>query len=283
MLSHALICAAQNQDTDAVAAVLEAAEPYVREAAARHVGTAAVSSAGHADLFEELCQEGRLAALEALGTYRPDKGAQYTTHAYRRIHMRIYEAANGGRDNGATPDQRATFLRCLGVVGGDWEAAEYLCTILPGDGHRMSAETAGHVRRVMQGTDSLDAPAGVRGAEGETIPLVESLADPYSLGLPDDLIEARDLDRRQRAQRIALAHALLATVDDRKAQVLRLTYGVAPDPHLANEDGSPDNAAIAEVMGIDRANTVAVMRTRTLAKLRAVAERVSEELEDEAA
>lgn len=265
-----------------MAAVLEAAEPYVREAAARHVESAAMSSAGHADLFEELCQEGRLAALEALGTYNPHKGTQYTTHAYRRIHMRIYEAANGGADNGATADQRATFLRCLGVVGGDWEAAEYLCTVLPGAGHRMSSETAGHVRRVMQGTDSLDAPAG-RGSDGETIPLVESLADPYGLGVPDDLIEARDLDRRQRAQRIALAHALLATVDDRKAQVLRLTYGIAPDPHLANEDGSPDNAAIAEVMGIDRANTVAVMRTRTLAKLRTVAERVSEEMENEAA
>ncbi|MFD9813962.1 sigma factor [Streptomyces sp. NPDC059080] len=282
MLSPALVCDAQNQDPQAVAAVLEAAEPYIKDAAKRHVRTAAAASAGSSDLFDELCQEGRLATLEALRTYRDDKGAQFTTHAYRRIHMRVYEAANGGTDLGATADQRSTFLSCMAVVGGDWEAAEYLCTVLPGSGHRMSPETAGHVRRVMQGISSLDAPTPTRTA-GESVALLETLTDPRGLGLPDDLVEARDLNQNQRAQRIALAHALLANLDDRKAQVLRLTYGIAPEPHLANADGSPDNAAIAQVMGIDRPNSVAVMRTRTLAKLRQVVEKIAEELEREAA
>ncbi|MEV3856091.1 sigma factor [Streptomyces sp. NPDC050095] len=242
---------------------------------------AALSSAGPRDVYDELCQEGRLATLEALKTYRDDRGAQFTTHAYRRIHMRVYEAANGGADLGATADQRATFLTCMGVVGGDWEAAEYLCTVLPGSGHRMSAETAAHVRRVLQGVTSLDASA-VRD-HGETIPLVETLADPNGLGVPQDLVDARDLDRAERSRRIALARALLATLDDRKARVLRLTYGIDPEPHLINEDGTPDNAAIARVMGIDRPNTVAVMRTRTLAKLRSIAEQVADDLDDAAA
>ncbi|WP_172384879.1 sigma-70 family RNA polymerase sigma factor [Streptomyces sp. MNP-20] len=268
MHDAALIRAAQTGDAEATAQILEGLEGMIyRLAEGRLKG----QSGAYADRLEDLRQEGRLAALEALAAYDPEGGAKFSTYAHPRIRGAIFDGANPA--GAATADAVATFKRCLGVVGGNMEAAEYLATVLPGAGHKMSAATAHVVRLALEGVESLDAP-GTR--DEESFPLAEALADPRGYGVPEDLVEPSDRVRQERERKTALAHALLESLTERAGRVVRMTYGFAPEPHLYDgydQDGLPvpDHKAIAEVLEITVATSRQTLK-RALDRMRQMVE-----------
>ncbi|ARF55099.1 sigma-70 family RNA polymerase sigma factor [Streptomyces gilvosporeus] len=280
MLCPALIRAAQNGDTEATAQVLESLEGMIYRLAEKRMAHTPGLSAGYGDRLDDLRQEGRVAALEALARYDPKGGAKFSTYAHTRIQGAIQDDANTTSGPAISADAVATFKRCLGVVGGDMEAAEYLATILPSSSHRLSAETSLLVRQVLEGTESLDAPAdpggnkattpGGRGTVGDT------LADPYRYGVLEDLVEPRDVARHDRARKAALAHALLETLHGNADRIVRMVYGFDPEPHLHagyDRDGLPvpDHAAIAEALGITVATSRQTLK-RALDRLRRAVE-----------
>ncbi|KIZ17308.1 sigma-70 family RNA polymerase sigma factor [Streptomyces natalensis] len=271
MLCPALIRAAQNGDTEATAQALESLEGMIYRLAEQRMAHTPVLSAGYGDRLDDLRQEGRVAVLEALARYDPEGGAKFSTYAHTRIRGAIWDTANTATGPAVSADAVATFKGCMGIVGGDMEAAEYLATVLPNSGHRLSAETSLQVRWVLEGTESLNAPDPAS-REGDT--LGESLADPYRYGVPEDLVEPRDVARQDQARKAALAHALLETLHGNADRVVRMTYGFGPEPHLFNgydRDGLPvpDHTAIAEALGITVATSRQTLK-RALDRLRNV-------------
>ncbi|MGW7270790.1 sigma-70 family RNA polymerase sigma factor [Streptomyces sp. NPDC054864] len=273
MLDVAQIRAAQNGDAEAKAQVVDSLEGLIFRLAEKRAAQSAGQSGNYGDRLDDLRQEGRVAVLEALAAYDPEGGAKFSTYAHHRIQGAIFDDANTAGAASVSADAVATFKGCLGVVGGDMEAAEYLATVLPSSGHRMSAGTAHLVRLVLEGVESLDAPAG-RDADGQT--MGDALLDPYSYGVPDDLVEPSDLARRDRERKRALATALLETLNGNADRVVRMTYGFDPEPHLYagyDRDGLPvpDHNAIAELLEITVATSRQTLK-RALDRMRKVAD-----------
>ncbi|UQA94949.1 sigma-70 family RNA polymerase sigma factor [Streptomyces halobius] len=269
MLCPALIRAAQNGDTEATAQVLDSLEGMIYRLAEKCMAHTPGLSAGYGDKLEDLRQDGRVAALEALARYNPEGGAKFSTYAHSRIKGAVLDSASGRSGPTISADAVATFKGCMGIVGGDLEAAEYLATVLPSSSHRLSAETSLRVRQVLEGTVFLDA-MDPTSREGE--PLAEGLADPYRYGVPEDLVEPRDVAIQDRARKAALAHALLEKLHGNADRVVRMTYGFDPEPHLFNgydADGLPipDHSAIAEALGITVATSRQTLK-RALDRLR---------------
>ncbi len=142
----AAIRAAQNGDETATLAVLDSVEGIVRRAV-QHRWRPGMD-------VDDMVQEGRVAALEALKRYDPEGGAKFSTYTYLRITRTVADYAATPPTVHVPPRAVATFRACLGNVGGDTEAAEYLATLLPGPGHRMSAATAHAVRVALQPAES---------------------------------------------------------------------------------------------------------------------------------
>ncbi|MFE7317697.1 sigma-70 family RNA polymerase sigma factor [Streptomyces sp. NPDC057555] len=234
--------------------MLEDLEGLVYRLAEKRVARSTGVTAGYGDALHDLRQEGRVAALEALHRYGPDGGARFSTYAHARIKGAMSDSANARSGPTISPSAVATFKGCLGIVGGDMEAAEYLATVLPSSHHRLSAETAHMVRQALEGAESLDGPAHAADA---FVSLSDTMADPHRYGAPEDLVEAVDVARHDQARKAALAHALLETLNGNAARIVRMAFGFEPETHLHNgydRDGLPIPAhtAIAEALGITR-------------------------------
>ncbi|WP_431980814.1 sigma-70 family RNA polymerase sigma factor [Streptomyces qinglanensis] len=270
MFSPSLIRAAQNGDQEATAQVLEGLEGMVYRLAEQRMAHTPGLAAGYGDKLDDFRQEGRVAALEALHRYDPDGPAKFSTYAYTRIKGAIWDGSTGRSGPAVSADAVMTFKKCMGIVGGDMEAAEYLVTVLPSRHHRLSAGAAHMVRLALEGTESLDAPDPTSREGG---PVGEALADPNGYGVPDDLVEPSDMARQDRARKHALAHSLLATLHGNADRIVRMTFGFDPEPHLFNgydADGLPipDHGAIAEALGITVATSRQTLK-RALDRLRA--------------
>ncbi|GAU67321.1 hypothetical protein SSP35_04_04090 [Streptomyces sp. NBRC 110611] len=72
-----------------------------------------------------------MAALEALHRYDSDGGAKFSTYAYTRIKGAIWDGSTSRSGPAVSADAVMTFKKCIGIVGGDMEAAEYLVTLPP--------------------------------------------------------------------------------------------------------------------------------------------------------
>ncbi|MHB6906049.1 DNA polymerase [Streptomyces sp. DB-54] len=215
-------------------------------------------------------QEGRVAALEALRRYDPDGGALFSTYAHARIKGAMTDSANTSSGPTVSADAVATFKGCLGIVGGDMEAAEYLATVLPSSHHRLSAETAHRVRQALEGAESLDGPAHAGDA---FVSLSDTMADPHRYGVPEDLVEPADEARHDQARKAALANALLETLSGNAARIVRMVFGFEPETHLFsgydhNGLPIPDHTAIAQELGITPATSRQTLK-RALDRLRA--------------
>ncbi|WP_411140084.1 sigma-70 family RNA polymerase sigma factor [Streptomyces sp. x-80] len=265
MLCPALIRVAQNGDTEATAQVLNSLEGMIYHLAEKRLR----HRPDFTDRVEDLRQEGRVAVLEALASHDPSRGSKFSTYAHHYIRGAMSFATNPASGPTVSNETLATFKGCLGVVGGDMEAAEYLATVLPGAGHRMSPATAHLARLALEGVESLDAPAG----NEETFSLGEALADPHALVVPEGLAGSSDLARQDRERKAALAHALLETLTGNAGRIVRMVFGFEPETHLFNgydHDGLPipDHAAIAEALGITQAASRQTLK-RALDRLRA--------------
>ncbi|MEW1673020.1 sigma-70 family RNA polymerase sigma factor [Streptomyces noursei] len=265
-----LIRAAQNGDQAATTQILEGLEGLVYRLAEKRVTCSPDVTAGYGDALDELRQEGRVAALEALRRYDPDGGARFSTYAHARIKGAMADSANASSGPTVSADAVATFKGCLGIVGGDIEAAEYLATVLPSRHHRLSAETAHRVRQALEGTESLDGPAHAGDA---FVSLNDTLTDPYRYGVPEDLVEPADEARHDQARKAALANALLETLNGNAARIVRMVFGFEPETHLFNgydHNGLPipDHTAIAKELGITPATSRQTLK-RALDRLRA--------------
>ncbi|MEU7186455.1 sigma-70 family RNA polymerase sigma factor [Streptomyces sp. NPDC045369] len=270
MFSPALIRSAQSGDAEATAQVLENLEGMIYRLAETRVTHSPGLAAGYGDALDDLRQEGRVAALEALARYNPDGGAKFSTYAHTRIKGAMHDTANTRSGPTVSADAIATFKGCLGVVGGDMEAAEFLATVLPSSHHRLSAKTAHMARLALEGVESLDAPLKSAAGEAGTATLGDSLAAPDQV--PADLADASDAARQDRERKHALAHALLESLHGNADRIVRMVYGFAPEPHLfdgydANGLPIPDHKAIAEALDINVATSRQTLK-RALDRLR---------------
>ncbi|MEU5305987.1 sigma-70 family RNA polymerase sigma factor [Streptomyces noursei] len=276
MLCPALIRAAQTGDAEATAQVLDGLEGMIYRLAEKQIR----HRPDFTDRMDDLRQEGRMAVLEALASHDPARGAKFSTYAHHYIRGALSFATNPASGPTVSDETLATFKGCLGVVGGDMEAAEYLATVLPGAGHRMSPAMAHLARLTLEGVESLDAPADPGGskatAPGSMGTIGDRLADPHRYGVPEGLVEPSDLARQDRERKAALAHALLETLNGNAERVVRMVFGFDPEPHLHNGYDArglpiPDHAAIAEALGITQATSRQTLK-RALDRLRAAIE-----------
>ncbi|KWT60582.1 hypothetical protein ADL21_18160 [Streptomyces albus subsp. albus] len=270
MLCPVQIRAAQTGNAEATGQVLDSLEGMIYRLAEKRMAHASGLSAGYGDALDDLRQEGRVAALEALARYNPDGGAKFSTYAHTRIKGAILDTANTRSAPTVSADAIATLKGCLGIVGGDMEAAEYLATVLPSGHHRLSATTAHMARLALEGAESLDAPLKLGTEDAGAATLADSLPAPEEV--PADLADASDAAREDRARKHALAHALLETLHGNADRIVRMVYGFDPEPHLfdgydANGLPIPDHKAIAEALGITVATSRQTLK-RALDRLR---------------
>lgn len=223
------IRAAADNDLEAVTAVLAQFEPHIGRLANKYA-----TSGGRydADRAEELAQSGRIALWERIGDFNGDTVGEFVSYMDKWIRGTMAGERRDDSQNGGVSRQTVwRFSKCLDVTGGDPYAAEREAVRPDGclGGERMTPETAYAARLAWQGVVSLDAP----GASGNEGTLGDTIASTY--GVPDDLLEAADINaERRRVQRNAV-HATLERMGRQAAFTLRATYGIDPVPHMESD------------------------------------------------
>ncbi|MEE1835777.1 sigma-70 family RNA polymerase sigma factor [Streptomyces sp. SP17KL33] len=247
------VAGARNGDLVASRRVIEGTEGMVKRLAYE-----ACSRANRLDLSEDMEQHGRLTVWEAVSRYEGRDNAKFSTYVYRAISGAIDDEMRRVTRPGVGHEAMKMFTRMLSIAEGDVAAAERLCTVTP-DRRRMSPALAHATRLAWEGTTSLDMPA--EDADGGAMTLGDLIEDPHAYGVPEDLVEARDIEAAQRERNRQLAHALLALVSDRRRFILKATYGIDPVPFFE------DDNEIAAYLGLTR-STVGNTRAQALASLR---------------
>lgn len=232
------IRAAVANDMGAVTVVIAAFEPHIGRLAAKYA-----TSGGRydADRAEELAQAGRIALWERIREFNGDSVGEFVSYMDKWLRGTMAGERREDAQSGVSRQTAWRFSKCLDVTGGDPYAAEREAVRPDGclGTERMTPETAYAARLAWMGVAYLDAPEGSE--HGAT--LGDRIADTY--GVPDDLLEASDIDAaRRRAVRTAV-HATLDRMGRQAAFALRATYGIAPVPHMESD------AEIGAALGID--------------------------------
>lgn len=245
----ALIKAAQNNDLEAIAAVVQATESRVSILARRAANRMGSSFAEH---FEEFQQIGRIAVWDSLPRFAGDNVDSFYAFIYSTVEAKLLDAVRSERNSGADKDAVHVFATMLELAEGDPFRAEKLVQTVPPKGRRLSADRAYAARLAWQGTESVDHYAANKGQDDVTgdyftMTLAEGLAS--TLGIPEDLITAADLSAAQREQRNALVRGVLETLGEQQREVLKYSFGIGGYLNFGHGD-SGDDAALAEHMGL---------------------------------
>lgn len=220
----------------------------------------ACRKANRLDLTEDMEQHARLTVWEAVKDYEGRNGAQFSTYVYRSISGAIDDEMTRTTRPGVSTEAMKAFVKCLSIAEGDVRTAEKLATTLEG-GRRLSKELALATRLAWEGTASLDMPA--EDADGGAASLGDLIQDPYGYGVPEDLVEPRDIEAAQRRHNRDLAHALLELTTERKRFILKATYGIAPVPFFEDDNEIAEHLGCARsTVGNHRAQALATLRTK---------------------
>ncbi|MCX5153718.1 hypothetical protein OG914_06800 [Streptomyces sp. NBC_00291] len=228
-LSLETVRAAQNRDLSATATVIEATESRIAVLARKAARRMAESGPRHDDYRDEFEQMGRIAVWEALTRFDETVSPDFLGFAYTTVETMLLGATRAERNQGVDADAAKTFLSMLEPAGGDPFVAERLAQTLPPAGRRLSADRAHAARLAYQGADSLDAPApGSVDSDERWEP------GTSTYGVPDDLVTADDVARAADRAKHATVHAVLDTMGDGQANVLRGTFGIDPIAFFGN-------------------------------------------------
>jgi RNA polymerase sigma factor (sigma-70 family) len=255
-LTFAQITAAQNNDIPATSAVIEATESRVLKLA----DTAARRMGGRLDDYrEEFAQVGRIAVWEALSRFNGETVDSFFAFMYSTVENVLMDAVRGERNGaaGADDDALKVFASMLELANGDVFVAEKLSQTVPPKGRRLGRDRANAARLAWQGSESIDVPSpsqanADRGYSPTTggnnaLTLAESLAG--TLGVPEDLITPSDVTAEERRRKCAVVQAVIDTMGDNQAHVIRASFGIDPVGFYGR--GENDDELAAD-MGIEK-------------------------------
>ncbi|MGW2398477.1 sigma-70 family RNA polymerase sigma factor [Kitasatospora sp. NPDC001664] len=229
-------------DKDAFAKVIGSLDGMVRT-----IASSQLRATPRGNEFDDLVQEGYLAAVDALHGFTPGK-AKFSTFAHKRITGAVTTAAFRAAAPGINRDHLETYRAALGRTDGDHEkAAEIVSDADQVGKHRMSADAIADTRAALTPmSDVLDLGEDVH-------PL--SWAETEDFDLSPELRDESDTERAHRKARVELAHAVLSTLPAGSIDVLELAYGLNGKARMIHMDpdspqfGQPDAEAIGAELG----------------------------------
>jgi RNA polymerase sigma factor (sigma-70 family) len=244
-----------------VSAVVEATEERVMQLARRYATTA-----GRCDheLTEDLAQIGRITVWQAIGKFQGSSVAEFFSYVNTLLNGRLSDERKTATRQGVSRAIAANFESALVKANGDPFEAERICVSAERMGSLppMSPETAYAARISWQGSAYLDAP--VQSADGAMEGLIGHTVLRTSYGLPDDLIEPRDIVSAQRKATIDKVHETLDRLPGAQQDVLSAEFGIGDYPCYGD-----DYKGLAELAGVPVA-TVDSVREAARDNFRAV-------------
>ncbi|MFF4392407.1 sigma-70 family RNA polymerase sigma factor [Streptomyces sp. NPDC001552] len=241
LLTHAQIQNAQNNDLDAVSAVIAETEGMLNGRARRMASTE-----GHADshTVDDLVQVGRIAVWEALSSFTGTEPAQFVAYVDRAVSRAMADARRESSRPGVAPRVVKAFETAIALAGGDPYDAERVAATDALGADKMSPELAYAARLSWMGLESLDAPAPSRfDTEGETLSLGDVIA--REMEMPTELVEPRDVAAHRRAVIRDHVHRALGGLSERQRHVVKAGFGISPVPEY--RPGVDDDELAAEL------------------------------------
>ncbi|MGW1277569.1 sigma-70 family RNA polymerase sigma factor [Streptomyces tsukubensis] len=230
-LTHAHIVDAQDNDLDAVAAVIRETEDLVIGRARRFA-----TAGGHTDLdlLEDLAQVGRIAVWEAITAFTGEDPAHFVGHADRSITRAMEDARREATRPGVSVFTAKRFEAAIALAGGDPYDAEILAASEDRGEERLTPELARAARLSWMGLDSLDRPFNTQWT-GKNLTLGDVIA--AEMEEPADLLDSRDIAAYRRRVVADQVHRALGKLSDRQRHVVKAAHGIAPVPlYRAGED-----------------------------------------------
>jgi RNA polymerase sigma factor (sigma-70 family) len=169
MITLAQIYAAQDNDTDAMAAVLAEMD----ERADRLAAQAARRMTGYGDHREDFTQDAREAMMLAVPRYIGASIDGFLGFLYSSAQNTLKDKVRAARYQGADKDAVKVFMSMMELADNDAHKAEALAQTEPPKGLRLSAERANAARVAWQGSVSIDRP---NGDDDESPSLADTLA-----------------------------------------------------------------------------------------------------------
>ncbi|WP_369147099.1 RNA polymerase sigma factor [Streptomyces sp. R44] len=219
-VTDTLITAAQGGDRDAMWQIVSAYEGVL-------VSTVrAVASTATPDQFDDLLQEARAILIQHVHAFEvKTTSAQLSTFAHRAVRRGVAtEWVKMTTGLTIEPSAALAVRRALHQTEGDVEGAWMIVGSDHDPRRRMSRETFVAILEALEGTDSLDAPAG--GDEDGGVTVGDALPDPEG-------------DFTTDAQRRTLARFLLGQIANRQAFALRAFYGIGMS-QMADQEAALD-------------------------------------------
>ena len=202
--------------------------------------------------FADLVQEGNLGLIEAAGSFKPEKGCRFSTHAGARIGYAMLAAAQRHKDSVRLSGAMARLARRVTEAEQSFEQKHHRTPRISELARICGAseEDVARVRRLASTPVSLEQPVG------EDASLAEMLSDGPDAG-PEPVV----LDRLRSARLRQAAREILASVpDERMRRLLQLRFGLA--------DGEARTLAeLSSRLGV-ATESLRTIEVRALARLR---------------
>ncbi|MFE5621706.1 RNA polymerase sigma factor [Streptomyces virginiae] len=240
-LTDQQIADAKANDITAVAAVVEAMEERIWQHAHRMCRTGGRTDA---TLAEDYAQTGRIAVWEGISRFNGSNAAEFFAFMDRTIGGKLADQRKTETRIGVSRSIASEFEKAVSICNGDMFAAEDYCTSEAMGKVRMSRDTAYAARLAWMGSSYLDAPLpNSRGVDAGPATLGDRLVAEY--GLPEDLIEPRDIVNAQRRATIDKVNETLDRLSGQQQAVLSAEFGIGDFPCYGD-----DYRGLADVAGV---------------------------------
>lgn len=240
------ITAAQNNDLAAIEAVVSAMETRIQTVSMAEARRLQRDSAYYSD---EFAQEARIAVWEALPRFTGTTVDDFFGFMHKTVCGVLKETASAERNPGADRDALKVFAAWVKRCEGDAAMAEKMCqTVPPEGGRRLGRDRAHAARLAWQATSSLDSMLG--GEEGESDGCTYANLLASNLGIPEEFITAGDIAAEDKRQNVAIVRAVLDSMGEQTANVLRGSFGIAPMMYYGHARGDNGDIELAEFLGM---------------------------------
>ncbi|MBZ4319552.1 sigma factor [Streptomyces huiliensis] len=259
-LTRTQIAAAKANDLSGLTAVIQETGRYVTRKAHQY---AACEGGTNRALVDDLVQTGRVVVWESLKRCHDDAPEAFFSYIDTALHRAMSDLRRAEFRAGVSERAAKDFENALSRAGGDPLKAEKLAASEEMGDRRMSTEQAYAARISWQGPAWLDAVIG-HDDEGNALTLGSDLRS--ALGLPEDLVEPRDVESHRRRVIREQVHSTLRLLSERQRYVVKASFGIPPVP--CYRPGEDDEALAAHlgltVVQVQQARTKGLSRFRTL-------------------
>lgn len=213
--------AAKMEATSAVIAATEGRLAVLAGRAAR--GTASGGRGNHSEFMDEFSQVGRIAIWEAIPRFKGNTVDEFCAFIYRTVEDALKDSIREERSAGTGADEDAVriFGEMVAKAEGDVYLAERMAQTVPPVGRRLGKDRANAARIAWQGSVSLSACEW----SNEYVREAEDIHATY--GVPEDLLTSADITRERDRVKHALVNAVLDSMSNAQAEVLRYSFGIA--------------------------------------------------------